>query len=78
MGISSQVQRFRHSDHLIVLSEGVIVEQVFLGTGKKYVVRLADGTEVVVLRPISDPPFEQAAPTVRVSWAPDKATAFRD
>jgi putative spermidine/putrescine transport system ATP-binding protein len=56
--------------------EGVVVEQVFLGTSRKYVVRLADGAEVVVLRPISDPPFEQAAPAVRVSWAPDKATAF--
>ena len=56
--------------------EGVIVEQVFLGTSRKYVVRLADGTEIVVLRPISDPPFAQAAPTVRLSWATDKATAF--
>ncbi|MEA2852477.1 MAG: putative spermidine/putrescine transport system ATP-binding protein [Rhodospirillaceae bacterium] len=56
--------------------EGVIIEQVFLGTSRKYVVRLADGTELVVLRPISDPPFEQAAPTVRVSWPPEKATAF--
>ena len=56
--------------------EGVIVEQVFLGTSRKYVVRLADGAEVVVLRPISDPPFAQAAPAVRVSWAADKATAF--
>jgi putative spermidine/putrescine transport system ATP-binding protein len=55
---------------------GIIVEQVFLGTSRKYVVRLPDGTEVVVLRPISDPPFEQAAPAVRLSWAPDKATAF--
>jgi spermidine/putrescine ABC transporter ATP-binding subunit len=56
--------------------EGVIVEQVFLGTSRKYVVRLADGAEVVVLRPISDPPFAPAAPAVRVSWAADKATAF--
>jgi putative spermidine/putrescine transport system ATP-binding protein len=56
--------------------EGIIVEQVFLGTSRKYVVRLADGTELVVLRPISDPPFEQAAPAVRLSWAADKATAF--
>jgi putative spermidine/putrescine transport system ATP-binding protein len=56
--------------------EGVIIEQVFLGTSRKYVVRLADGTELVVLRPISDPPFEHAAPTVRVSWPPEKATAF--
>jgi spermidine/putrescine transport system ATP-binding protein len=56
--------------------EGVIVEQVFLGTGRKYVVRLADGAEVVVLRPISDPPFELTEATVRLSWAPDKATAF--
>ena len=56
--------------------EGVIIEQVFLGTSRKYVVRLTDGTELVVLRPISDPPFEQAAPAVRVSWAPEKATAF--
>ncbi|MGZ5907287.1 MAG: ABC transporter ATP-binding protein [Reyranella sp.] len=56
--------------------EGAIVEQVFLGTSRKYVIRLADGTEIVVLRPISDPPFEQAAPAVRLSWAPDKATAF--
>jgi putative spermidine/putrescine transport system ATP-binding protein len=56
--------------------EGIIVEQVFLGTSRKYVVRLSDGTEIVVLRPISDPPFAQAASTVRLSWAPDKATAF--
>jgi putative spermidine/putrescine transport system ATP-binding protein len=56
--------------------EGTIVEQVFLGTSRKYVVRLADDTEIVVLRPISDPPFEQAAPAVRLSWAADKATAF--
>jgi putative spermidine/putrescine transport system ATP-binding protein len=56
--------------------EGVVVEQVFLGTSRKYVVRLVDGTELVVLRPISDPPFDQASPTVRLSWAPDKATAF--
>ena len=56
--------------------EGIIVEQVFLGTSRKYVVRLTDGTELVVLRPISDPPFEQAAPAVRLSWAADKATAF--
>jgi putative spermidine/putrescine transport system ATP-binding protein len=56
--------------------EGIIVEQVFLGTSRKYVVRLTDGTELVVLRPIGDPPFEQAAPAVRVSWAPEKATAF--
>ncbi len=56
--------------------EGIIVEEVFLGTSRKYVVRLADGTELVVLRPISDPPFEQAAPAVRLSWAADKATAF--
>jgi putative spermidine/putrescine transport system ATP-binding protein len=58
--------------------EGAIVEQVFLGTSRKYVVRLADGTEVVVLRPISDPPFEHTAPAVRLSWAPASATAFRD
>ena len=58
--------------------EGVIVEQVFLGTGKKYVVRLADGTEVVILRSISDPPFEQTASKIRISWAPDKAAVFRD
>jgi len=56
--------------------EGTIIEQIFLGTGKKYVVRLADGTELVALRPIGDPPFEQATPKVRVSWAPDQATAF--
>ncbi|HSS82767.1 MAG TPA: ABC transporter ATP-binding protein [Reyranella sp.] len=56
--------------------EGVIIEQVFLGTSRKYVVRLADGTEVVVLRSISDPPFEQAAPAVSLSWAAEKATAF--
>jgi putative spermidine/putrescine transport system ATP-binding protein len=56
--------------------DGIVVEQVFLGTSRKYVVRLADDTELVVLRPISDPPFDQASPTVRLSWAPDKATAF--
>ncbi|CAN5863475.1 ABC transporter ATP-binding protein [soil metagenome] len=55
---------------------GVITEQVFLGTGRKYVVRLADGAEVVVLRPISDPPFDLAAPMVHVTWASRSATAF--
>ena len=55
---------------------GVVIEQVFLGTGKKYIVRLADGTEVVSLRPIGAPPVERTASEVRVTWEPDKATAF--
>jgi ABC-type Fe3+/spermidine/putrescine transport system ATPase subunit len=54
--------------------DGMVIEQVFLGMSRKYVVRLVDGTEVVVSRPISDPPF--AGPTVRISWSADKATAF--
>ena len=54
--------------------EGMVVEQVFLGMSRKYVVRLVDGTEVVVSRPISDPRF--AGPPVRISWSADKATAF--
>jgi spermidine/putrescine ABC transporter ATP-binding subunit len=55
---------------------GTIVEQVFLGSGRKYVVRLGDGTEILFLRPVSEPPFDLAAPSVRVSWAPDRAAAF--
>lgn len=55
---------------------GTVVEQVFLGTSRKYVVRLADGTSLVALRPVGEPPFDQSALSVRVSWMADKAMAF--
>jgi spermidine/putrescine ABC transporter ATP-binding subunit len=55
---------------------GTIGEVIFLGTARKYVVRLADGTECVVLRQISDPPLDPRDVAVRVSWDVAHATAF--
>src|SRR6266851_2691628 len=47
---------------------GSITDIIFLGSARKYVVRLVDGTEFVVLRQVSDPPFDLGASAVRLSW----------
>ena len=55
---------------------GTIVDVIFLGTARKYVVRLADATECVALRQVSDPPLDPGNTSVRVSWDVAHATAF--
>ena len=55
---------------------GTIVDVIFLGTARKYVVRLADGTECVALRQVSDLPLDPKNSSVRVSWDIAHATAF--
>jgi len=55
---------------------GTIVDTIFLGTARKYVMRLADGTECVALRQISDLPLDPQNSSVRVSWDVAHATAF--
>jgi spermidine/putrescine transport system ATP-binding protein len=57
---------------------GTISDIIFLGTARKYVVRLADGTESVVLRQVSDPAFDVRDAIVALSWPSDHATAFSD
>ena len=58
---------------------GTISDIIFLGTARKYVVRLADGTECVVLRQIGDPAFDfTVASVVLLSWSSAHATAFPD
>jgi putative spermidine/putrescine transport system ATP-binding protein len=58
---------------------GTISGIIFLGTARKYVVRLADGTECVVLRQIGDPAFDfAAAAAVVLNWPTIHATAFPD
>jgi putative spermidine/putrescine transport system ATP-binding protein len=56
---------------------GSITDVIFLGTARKYVVRLVDGTECVVLRQVSDPPFDLDGSAVRLSWVAVHATAFQ-
>ena len=55
---------------------GTITDVVFLGTARKYVVRLADGTECTVLRQVSDPAFDTRDAAVALSWHSDHAAAF--
>lgn len=55
---------------------GTIVEVIFLGTARKYVVRLADETECVALRQVSDPPLDPKNSSVRASSGVAHATAF--
>jgi putative spermidine/putrescine transport system ATP-binding protein len=57
---------------------GNIAEIIFLGTARKYVVRLADDTECIVLRQISDPAFDLRDAAVELSWSATHATAFPD
>ena len=57
---------------------GTITDVIFLGTARKYVVRLADNTECVVLRQVSDPAFDSRDATVALSWHSDHAAIFPD
>jgi putative spermidine/putrescine transport system ATP-binding protein len=55
---------------------GVLTDVIFLGTARKYVVRLADGSECVALRQVSDPPVDPVGATLRLTWQTAHATAF--
>jgi len=56
---------------------GILTDVIFLGTARKYVVRLADGSECMVLRQVGDTPFDIGNATVRLSWQTGHATAFQ-
>jgi putative spermidine/putrescine transport system ATP-binding protein len=55
---------------------GTITDTIFLGTARKYVVRLVDGTECVALRQVGNAPAEPGSGIVRISWQEGHATAF--
>jgi putative spermidine/putrescine transport system ATP-binding protein len=57
---------------------GTITDVIFLGTARKYVVRLADGTECTVLRQVSDSVVDSRDAAVALSWHSDHAAAFPD
>jgi putative spermidine/putrescine transport system ATP-binding protein len=55
---------------------GTVTDTIFLGTARRYVVRLADGSECVVLRQMGSAFPDTGAETVRISWQESHATAF--
>jgi putative spermidine/putrescine transport system ATP-binding protein len=55
---------------------GVVTDVIFVGTARKYAVRLSDGTECFVLRQVGQPPIAGVGASVKLSWAPAYATAF--
>ena len=55
---------------------GVVTDVIFVGTARKYVVRLTDGTECFVLRQVGQPAVGETGATVRLSWQAEHATVF--
>jgi spermidine/putrescine ABC transporter ATP-binding subunit len=55
---------------------GVVTDVIFVGTARKYAVRLSDGTECFVLRQVGQPPIAGVGASVKLSWDPAYATAF--
>jgi putative spermidine/putrescine transport system ATP-binding protein len=55
---------------------GMVTDVIFVGTGRKYAVRLADGTDCFVLRQAGAPSMAGVGATVRLSWDARHATAF--
>jgi putative spermidine/putrescine transport system ATP-binding protein len=55
---------------------GVVTDVIFVGTARKYAVRLSDGTECFVLRQVSAASMAGVGATVRLSWDAAHATAF--
>jgi putative spermidine/putrescine transport system ATP-binding protein len=55
---------------------GVVTDIIFVGTARKYAVRLSDGTECLVLRQVGQPPIAGVGASVRLSWDAAYATAF--
>jgi ABC-type Fe3+/spermidine/putrescine transport system ATPase subunit len=55
---------------------GVVTDVIFVGTARKYAVRLSDGTECFVLRQVGAASMAGVGATVRLSWDAAHATAF--
>jgi ABC-type Fe3+/spermidine/putrescine transport system ATPase subunit len=53
-----------------------ITDVIFVGTARKYAVRLTDGTECFVLRQVGEPPLAGIGAAVRLGWDAEHATAF--
>jgi putative spermidine/putrescine transport system ATP-binding protein len=55
---------------------GSVTDVIFVGTARKYAVRLDEGTECFVLRQVGSAPIAGAGARVRLSWEATHATAF--
>jgi putative spermidine/putrescine transport system ATP-binding protein len=55
---------------------GVVTDVIFVGTARKYAVRLGDGTECFVLRQVGAASMAGLGGAVRLSWDAAHATAF--
>ena len=55
---------------------GVVTDVIFVGTARKYAVRLGDGTECFMLRQVGAEPMPGRGGPVRLSWDVTHATAF--
>jgi putative spermidine/putrescine transport system ATP-binding protein len=55
---------------------GIITDVIFVGTARKYAVRLGDGTECFVLRQVGAEPMPGNGAAVRLSWDATHAAAF--
>jgi ABC-type sugar transport system ATPase subunit len=55
---------------------GVVTDVIFVGTARKYVVRLADGSECFVLRQVGQPAVGALGATVQISWQAEHASVF--
>jgi len=55
---------------------GVVTDVIFVGTARKYAVRLSDGTECFVLRQVGAASMAGVGAAVRLSWDAAHATAF--
>ena len=56
--------------------QGTITDIIYLGMVRKYVVRLADGSECIVVRQAGAAGSEQREQPVRLAWEPAHAIAF--
>ena len=57
---------------------GVVTDVIFVGTARKYAVRLGDGTECFVLRQVGAEPIAGVGAYVKLCWDPTYATAFEN
>ena len=55
---------------------GVVTDVIFIGTARKYAVRLSDGTECFVLRQVGTTAMAGPGAAVRLAWDAAYATAF--
>ena len=55
---------------------GVVTDVIFVGTARKYAVRLSDGTECFALRQVGTASMARVGTAMRLSWDAAHATAF--